>query len=198
MMKLSSIRNCNNCRLRDNQLPLLDTKSSADVMWVGLSAVKVVDVKDNIPLSSKTSSGKLIESIEDAAGNIQFYKTNLVKCLPLNENKIRYPNRNEMSGCYENLVSEIKLFQPKIIFLLGRKVYDFVSRKEHININGLNTDFDYEELNMFGTIVVPIHHPSYILIYKRRLIESYISAISGLCVEYGITKGYTGQPDVRM
>jgi len=195
MMKFSSIHNCNNCSLRNNQLPLLDSQNSADVMWIGLSAVKVDDVKKDIPLSSKTNSGKLIASIEGAAGNIKFYKTNIVKCLPLNENKIRYPNHNEMSGCYDNLVSEIKLFKPKIIFLLGKKVYDFVSKKEHINVNGLNIDFDYEELSIFGTTVVPIHHPSYILIYKRGLVDSYISAVSRLCVEHGITKGYTGQPE---
>ncbi len=195
MTKFSSIHNCNNCSLRNNQLPLLDAKNSADVMWVGLSAVKVDDVKKDIPLSSKTNSGKLIKSIEDTAGNIQFYKTNLVKCLPLNENKIRYPNHNEMSVCYDNIVSEIMLLQPKIIFLLGKKVYEFFAKKEHINVSGLNIDFDYEELSMFGTTVVPIHHPSYILIYKRGLVERYISAVSVLCVEYGITKGYTEQPE---
>lgn len=194
-MKFRSIHNCNNCSLSNNQLPLLDTKSRADVMWVGLSAVKVDDINEDIPLSPKTNSGKLIESIEDAAGKIQFYKTNIVKCLPLKENKIRYPNNKEMSDCYENLISEIKAFQPKIVFLLGKKVYDFVSKKEHANISCLNIDFDYEKLSMLGTTVVPIHHPSYILIYKRRLVESYITAVSGLCIEYGITKGCTGQPE---
>jgi len=186
MMKFSSIHNCNNCSLKDNQLPLLDSKYSADVMWVGLSAVKVDDVEKDIPLSSKTNSGKLIDSIEDAAGNIQFYKTNLVKCLPLKENKIRYPNSKEMSDCYGHLVNEIDGFRPKVIFLLGMKVYDFISKKENAHISCLNQDFDYEELSMFGTTVVPIHHPSYILIYKRRWVESYISAVSGLCAEYGM------------
>lgn len=195
MIKISSIHNCNNCSLRNNQLPLLDVKNYADVMWVGLSAVKVNDVENDIPLSSRTNSGKLIASIENTAGNIKFYKTNLVKCLPLKENKIRYPNRNEMSVCYDNLISEIKLFQPKIIFLLGKKVYEFIAKNENINASGLNTNFDYDELSMLGTTVVPIHHPSYILIYKRTLIERYISAVSASCLEYGITKGYTGQPE---
>ena len=52
------------------------------------------------------------------------YKTNLVKCLPLTEQqKLRYPSKKEMDKCFDNLVSEINAMSPKIVFLLGEKVF---------------------------------------------------------------------------
>jgi len=190
-MKLASIHKCNKCGLRDNQRPLLDNKSCADVVWVGLSAVKVEDIKKEIPLSTKTNSGKLIDSIEATIGDIRFYKTNVVKCLPLKENKIRYPNKKEMSDCYGHLVNEIRVLQPNVGFLLGKIVYNFIAKKEKIHISNLNSNFDYKELILFGTTVVPIHHPSYIQIYKRRQVVNYISAVSEICVKHSITSGST-------
>jgi len=79
-------------------MPLLDEyKDECDVMWVGLSAKKIKEKKYSYPLASDTNSGKVILEIEKMLPNISFYKTNLVKCLPLNEKgKIRYPNNHEI------------------------------------------------------------------------------------------------------
>ena len=55
-------------------------------MWVGLSAKRVDDLNNSIPLCNDTNSGKIIELIEQKLQDLKFYKTNLVKCLPLDEN----------------------------------------------------------------------------------------------------------------
>ena len=59
-MSLEKIENCNKCNLCKNQKPLLDNKTDCDVMWVGLSAKKVSNVIESIPLSNDTNSGKFI------------------------------------------------------------------------------------------------------------------------------------------
>ena len=73
-----------------------------------------------MPLSPFTKTGTLISQIEEPFRNdIPFYKTNVVKCLPLMNDKIRYPLKHEMEKCYPNLVDEIAILNPSVIFLLG-------------------------------------------------------------------------------
>lgn len=44
-MSLEKVENCNKCSLCQNQRPLLDKEDRCDVMWVGLSAKRVDDLK---------------------------------------------------------------------------------------------------------------------------------------------------------
>ena len=90
-------RRCKACGLYLNQLPVLDKGKKSNVFWVGLSSVLITDEDEKIPLSPFTKTGALISQIEDPFRNdISFYKTNVVKCLPLMNNKIRYPLKHEM------------------------------------------------------------------------------------------------------
>jgi hypothetical protein len=41
----------------------------------------------------------------------------------------------------------------------------------------LDKDFNYEVFMIDGVAYLPIHHPSFVLIYRRRNLESYISQI---------------------
>lgn len=177
-MRLKKIHNCTECSLFKNQKPLLDKKNTSDVMWVGLSAVKVSDLDLDIPLSEKTKSGQLISNIENSNPELLYYKTNLVKCLPLINGKIRYPTKGEMSQCFQHLLTEIHFFKPKIVFFLGKAVYDFVAKQEKHKVLGLNKDFKYKSFKLFDTLCVPVHHPSFVLIYKRKHIDRYVMSIS--------------------
>ncbi len=152
------ISHCTLCSLCQNQPPLLDNAKTCDVMWVGLSAKKVLDVNKNTPLEADTPTGKIIKEIEESLPNVKFYKTNLVKCLPLNEKgKLRYPTKEECLTCLDNLLKEIKELQPKVIVLLGKKVSSYVLKgKEQIDASFIHA-----------------LHPSYIYVYKRNSILEY-------------------------
>jgi DNA polymerase len=177
----SQSRACLTCGLFLNQLPIKENKASADVFWVGLSAVKLDKEDPSIPLSKATKTGSLIHDIEkECQEDLVFYKTNAVKCLPLKSSKIRYPSRLEMQECYPNLELELEVLSPRIVFLLGKQVSDFILSQHGIKIPGLNTEFSYEPISIGETLYVPIHHPSYILVYKRKKVSEYISAISKL------------------
>lgn len=178
--KIHKIQSCHNCNLCLNQPPLLDSMKKAHVFWVGLSAVHVSDISKDIPLSSNTNTGRLLTMVEMKNKHCNYYKTNLVKCLPLEENKIRYPKQNEMESCYENLDLEIKKVRPKIIFLLGRAVSDFILKMEKIIKPILDDNFNYRYHKINNIYYIPIHHPSYILVYKRKFIDKYINRISEL------------------
>lgn len=168
---IDDIFKCTKCPLYLNQSPLLDKVKKADNMWVGLSAKKVDDVKEIIQLDIDTNTGVIIRKIEDKLDNYTFYKTNLVKCLPLDSNnKLRYPNDMEINACIGNLIKESDYVKPKIIFLLGRKVYKYVTK--YINKH----DFD-RNINIYY-----IEHPSYIYVYKRKYIDDYVNKVVNIVI----------------
>lgn len=147
------------------------------VRFFGLDCLLKNTSEEETPLSEQTNTGKLIQKIEEMCNEVSTYKTNLVKCLPLTEQqKLRYPSKKEMDKCFDNLVSEINAMSPKIVFLLGEKVYSSVARHLHLDFEKWN-DFEYHYTECNGTYYVPIHHPSYICVYKRKQMDDYIAAV---------------------
>lgn len=175
---LNSICNCQKCNLCINQKPLLDDVKNADIFWVGLSA-KLITFDEEKPLSPTTNTGTIIKQIEDSLPNYSFYKTNLVKCVPLNNNKIRYPNKSEMNCCYQHLLTEIDELKPKCVFLLGDKVSSYIASKLNVSFQKWE-EYKYFPLQVNGIYFISIYHPSYIYVYKRKYIDQYVNAITDL------------------
>lgn len=173
---LEKIKACRKCSLHMNQLPLLDEATNCQIMWVGLSAKKK-QTDDENPLSPDTNTGLVIQKIENTCPNIDTYKTNLVKCLPLSDSeKIRYPSNSEIDCCIDHLQCEIQALSPKIVFLLGEKVYSAVGKKLDIKFKKWN-GYEYYYTERDGIYYVPIHHPSYIWVYKRGQMQNYIDGV---------------------
>lgn len=170
---LESIINCSKCELCEHQSPLMDDTKACQVFWVGLSAKKVTFESEK-PLSPTTNSGKLICDIEEKCVDVLTHKTNLVKCVPLDEQmKLRYPNKKEIDICFPNLKREIEDLKPRIVFLLGGKVAKAIGRHFGLSFEPWN-GFNYNYRTHNGSFYVPIHHPSYIHVYKRKQVEDYI------------------------
>jgi len=173
---LENVRECTKCKLCCNQKPLMDKCTNCQVLWVGLSAKKAT-CDDETPLSKSTNSGAIIHRIEETLEGVSTYKTNLVKCLPLDDRqKLRYPNRQEIENCFCNLEEEIHTLGPKIVFLLGEKVYSSVAKKYRLPFERLD-GFNYRYVERNGVYYIPIHHPSYIHVYKRKQVDSYIQSL---------------------
>jgi len=103
--------------------------------------------------------------------------------------KIRYPLKHEMEKCYPNLVDEIEMLNPSVIFLLGKQVSQFVLGKQGYNSFSLDDNLNYHSFNIDGIIYVPVHHPSFILVYRRKLIDKYMSAVSTFFQELPVPAG---------
>lgn len=174
---IEKILTCQKCNLCFNQRPLLDFEKECQVFWVGLSAKKVTSDSEG-PLSPDTNTGMLIQKIEEKCREITTYKTNLVKCLPLTEQqKLRYPNKREIDSCFDHLLNEIDWMSPKIVFLLGEKVSSSVGKKLKLDFEKWD-DFDFQYKEFKGIYYVPIHHPSYICVYKRKRMDDYIESVA--------------------
>jgi len=174
---------CKTCGLYLNQLPVLDFLKSSHIFWVGLSAVQFDKGIEQLPLSPTTRTGALINTIEETLKTeISFYKTNLVKCVPLKgDGKIRYPIEHEMEKCFPNFQFELDTLNPSVVFLLGKQVSSFVLKKLGVKEISLPENFKYKAIEVNGTFFVSIHHPSYILVYKRKQLNSYIKNIQIIC-----------------
>lgn len=174
-----SIKKCNKCGLCKYQSPIVDDTKDCQVFWVGLSAKKVTFESEK-PLSPTTNSGKLICDVEKRCAKVLTYKTNLVKCVPLDDQmKLRYPNKKEIDVCFPNLEREISNLKPRIVFLLGGLVTKAISKHFRLTFESWN-GFNYKYIIHDGTYYVPIHHPSYIHIYKRKQKEDYILNVKNL------------------
>ena len=170
--KKTRITKCNRCSISCNQKPLVDNMRKSDIMFVGISA-KIKETEDEIPLSENTNSGKLIKMIEERLleenNNVSCYRSNMVKCVPLNEKgKIRYPDSLEIKNCIDNLVYELSIVKPKVVVLLGRLVEKHLKKK--IIELGYNT--------------ITIYHPSYIHVYRKKEIEKYVEESSKNILKY--------------
>lgn len=170
---------CRTCRKR---ITLNKDPDKALVMFVGLSSKPGAE-----PLCSSTNSGKLISEIEQLVSKVfSVYKTNLVKCAPLDTNgKLRYPTSEEMKSCLPHLLAEINHYQPKVIIPLGGQVAKFMLGELMSNprFSGFSNDFCYETIHFNGHVILPIHHPSYVWIYRRKRIAQYIGSVSNLLLE---------------
>jgi uracil-DNA glycosylase len=172
---------CKSCGLGIYQGPAFDQFKKSNVFWVGLSAVQFDEGQEKLPLSPLTRSGSLIHSIEvPLKREFSFYKTNLVKCAPVQKNKIRYPVAHEMEKCFPNFQWELDHLQPTIIFLLGKQVADFILKKIGLTKTYLPDNFQYKTFQIGNFTFIPIHHPSYVLIYKRKSLAQYIDSLQNL------------------
>lgn len=176
---------CKTCGLYLNQLPVLDFLKNSHIFWVGLSAVQFDEGIEQLPLSPTTRTGALISTIEETLKTeISFYKTNLVKCVPLKDDgKIRYPIEHEMEKCFPNFQFELDALKPSVVFLLGKQVATFVMKKMGVKAITFPENFKYKPIEINNTFFVPIHHPSYMLVYKRKQLNSYIKSIQSICRE---------------
>ncbi len=164
-----SIVNCQKCLLYKNQKPLIDKIVPADIMIVGLSA-KIKKYEKEIPLDGRTRSGKIIDEFQKIAHRYNFsvYRTNIVKCVPLNEQKrIIYPNELELQSCFKNFVAEVKLVDPTIIILLGNIVRETVSQQLKIILDN-PTENNLPMTRIKNRFIISSYHPAFLLRSKRR------------------------------
>lgn len=173
------IAGCQACELHACQPPLLEKSiARAQVMWVGLSAKKFGNPENCLPLSADTPTGAIIHQIESELPKVRFYKTNLVKCPPLDKDgKLRYPNEREMELCFNNLEKEMQVVQPVVVVLLGLQVAKFLFSKMEQGRPVLSHDFRYEVLATEKAAFVPVHHPSFINVYRKKQQPAYRSSI---------------------
>lgn len=120
------------------------------------------------PCSVNDWFDKIIENIENDYPSLIFHRTNLVRYAPLNDEKLRYPNQEEINECMPALIKELEALCPNVIFLLGKIVgKNVVSAYGHKDLK-----------------LVEVFHPSYVYRFKKfeifkKQVEPYLINIGG-------------------
>lgn len=150
-----------------------------DVLWVGLSAKFAKDRSTLLPLDKSTLSGKLIYEVESYLHQYIFGKINLVSFPPLDKNlKLRYPTIKECDQEFLSFWNDLKIQNPKVVFMLGNKVSQYLVKK--LNLQSLDNGI-YLSNNIY---FVAIEHPSYIMVYKRKFKQDYINKINQIIFKF--------------
>jgi uracil-DNA glycosylase len=153
-------------------------QAHADVFFTGLSAVPTPQVHLSEPFDLSTRSGKLVREIARVQTSVHVYYTNLVKCLPLRDDRIRYPLRSELEFCFGNYKAELARLVPTKVVLFGRQVSDFVAEKFRLRFRRSNGEFDFPVARRGTVEYLSAVHPSYVLVYKRRKLDLYKKRIA--------------------
>ncbi len=125
------------------------------ILFVGLSN------KPNLkPFDTKTNSGKVVDMIIDRLG-CDCFKVNLVNFAPIDENnKLRYPTKIEINDQLAGFIDYLNQLKPDLAISFGTIVSDKLRKIETLKDK-----------------VLFKQHPSYIYVYKRKDLDSYIEDI---------------------
>lgn len=167
---------CEACGIHCYQKPLLEPLRASQVVCVGLSA-KPYKFDNELPLDTRTNSGHVISQLEALCG-ISFYKTNLVKCAPLESGKLRYPTKDEIVHCIPHLQKEIIEIHPKVVLMLGKQVTSGISMAQ-----GFCEPQTYDSIKHNGITYLSIPHPSYLWVYKRKELIPTLTKIAQLITQ---------------
>ena len=157
-----------------NQGPLVQRRrSAADIFFTGLSAVPTAEAHKEEPFSANTRSGRLLREVASELSSATVHYTNLVKCLPLRNDRIRYPSRTELELCYRNYRAELVHLVPQKVVLFGQLVSDFIAHKLGLTFAAPVREFDFPVARCGDVTFLSAYHPSYVLVYKRRKLDVY-------------------------
>ncbi len=146
------------------------------VYFIGLSVKPMCE-----HLDPETRTGNIIEHIIDQLPPVRVIKTNLVKIAPVDQDgNLRYPNLDEMQLGWYELKNEINLTDPDLLVTLGQQVSLFLRSQMGIQPAKpqLPPDFSYESyLSQSQSKILSVHHPSFIYVYHRKEIDTYIENV---------------------
>jgi uracil-DNA glycosylase len=167
---------CSGCPFKSEPARSLGTPFSADVMWVGVSAKP-----RSTSLDPRTPTGRVVSRIEERLSQVRFYRTNLVKCPTTDPSgRMRVPVAEEIQRCLALLRSEIDRVRPCVVVGLGtvvsRALFEWAGGDWEFN--GFGNRIRYRVYSSPQISLLPVHHPSYMLVYRRRKIEHYIDCIA--------------------
>lgn len=125
------------------------------IIFVGLS-----NKPGKEPFDASTNSGKVVDIIIKQI-NCDCFKVNLVNFAPLDQTgKLRYPTKTEIIQSKAEFLDYTYKINPDLIISFGSIVSNELRK------------IDFKDIK-----IIYKQHPSYIYIYKRKKLDSYIDDI---------------------
>jgi DNA polymerase len=149
-------------------------------------------------------AGRYLDGFLNALGvkREHIWITNIVKFRPVKVHprtgslSNRPPTREEVELCFNILLSELEIIQPKVVVTLGNVALKAACGDRHAVIGSCHGRPVETDLHGNRFILFPLYHPASI-IYNRELASTYegdLAALKGFLADAGITAPGTG-PD---
>lgn len=174
------IKKCKKCELAKTRKNVVVGKGAVlypSILFVG-EAPGVEEDNTGIPFVGR--AGKMLQNWIDEIGlnhKTDYAVINVVKCIPLENGKIRKPSINEIEACREWTEAQIKLLKPRLIVALGVIASQFLLDNFTLTMSAVqNKKFS----TRFGEVFC-FPHPAYFL---RRKIEPDISLLKKVILDY--------------
>jgi len=129
--------------------------------------------------------GKFLDEMLKKAGLVrsELYITNVVKCRPTKNNgkSNRPPSKSEINICKGWLWRELQLVKPEIVVTLGRVPTGTLLSGQLKNLFTLGKIIGVPHIvDYMDATIIPLFHPSYLVIHGRKHIEQCVEVLKGL------------------
>ena len=130
----------------------------AATMFIGLAPGRNGADITGVPFT-RDPSGKIFREMVAEMSDLDFYVTNLVKCVPIDQQgRNRSPSHREILNCFEYVENEIALVDPRVIVLLGR-----TATKTFLRDIGTMHTVHNKPIDDNGRWIIPFLHPGYVV-----------------------------------
>ena len=155
------IKTCNKCDLKGEgyAFPRIKNGNSKKIMFVG-EAPGRMEAKYHISFIGR--AGQELDSWIKYMNLDNYYITNVVKHRPVKDNKDRPPTADEVFSCHDFLTSEMLIYRPDFIILLGNSALRAFGIKESIT-KAVDLYIYNEKTNFLDIRLFALFHPSYVL-----------------------------------
>lgn len=141
--------NCQRCVLSSKRNHVVIARGSipADVLFIGEAPGRSEDVTGKAFVGP---AGKVLDDIiAKSLGGLSYCLTNLVGCIPLDDelNKYPEPSIESIKACNPRLIELFRLCKPKLVVMLGKLARKHTPVPEDFNLNWVRLDrFVYLEI----------------------------------------------------
>ena len=111
-------------------------------------------------------------------GDVEIMKEQQICLDKLYDYNMTRPTESEKrQELLKEMFAEIGEVKPKVVILLGEKVCSAVEKKLNIKLKRWR-GFEYFATEHNGIWYLPVQHPSYIYVYKRKEAEKYVEKVA--------------------
>nr|WP_305882686.1 uracil-DNA glycosylase family protein [Haloplanus ruber] len=134
-------------------------------------------------------SGRRVRSLLASVGVDDAFYTNAVKCFPADgDGSNREPTDAERSNCRAHLQTELDRVDPSVVLATGKHATVTLFAAAGRELDGF-LDLVLDPVDVLGTTVVPLLHPSYADVWRSRLgydREGYRVALAAVLRDCGV------------
>lgn len=156
-------KTCDNCNLQNMKIALPRGNVNAKYMFIGQNPghqkkQSAYDFNFVKMWSEGKTTDFFIPLLQELNIYLDCWFTNIVLCESEN-NKI---NNHDINNCFNNILNQINIIKPEIIFTMGNQAKDVISKQTNLNFK-----------------IVNLKHPSYVNRFPNKGKEEFINLIKG-------------------